>query len=161
MLNATVKRKTNNKLLSKLKKKLEDLDDQKVQIGYFKEQGNHQRANMPYASLSYIHAYADEFGLPFPSRPVLPQIRPSIGGGVNQNKFFKGLLCKYMLSDAYSANDLLVDVGKKYQDDGRFIFGNAAYLAVTEGGNPTPLDDTGELKDNFAYRTSITMQYVV
>lgn len=107
---------------------------------------------MPYANLLAIHAAGEQF----PRREIFPHIKPLINGSANQRFYYKNLLQTYLRSDSYTADDLLSDVGRKYQQDGRGIFGNTAFLVETN--NPKPLIATGELKDNFAYKTSITMQ---
>ncbi len=53
-------------------------------------------------------------------------------------------------------NNALNDIGRKYMQDGRGIFGNSGYLVVTN--NPTPLIDEGRLMDHFGYKTSLAME---
>ena len=149
----TVRRNKKKSKLPALVAKLKSLNEQSTKIGYFKEQGMHPTADMPYASLAYIHANAHEFRLPFPTRDVFSPIKPVVGGYPAQAKFFKNLLKRHLqIKTTYTLENLLDDIGKKYRDDGKNIFGNTAYLEVT--GNPTPLIDQGYLKDAFAYKTS-------
>lgn len=149
----TVRRNKRKSKLPSLVAKLKALHGQSTKIGYFKEQGLHPTADMPYASLAYIHANAHEFGLPFPTRDVFSPIKPVIGGYPVQSKFFKNILKSYVqIKTSYTLENLLDDIGKKYRDDGKNIFGNTAFLVTTS--NPTPLVDEGFLKDAFAYKTS-------
>lgn len=154
----TVRRNKRKSKLSSLVAKLKALHGQSTKIGYFKEQGLHPNADMPYASLAYIHANAHEFGLPFPTRDIFAPIKPVVGGYPAQSKFFKNLLKRHIqLKTSYTLENLLDDIGKKYRDDGKNIFGNTAYLEQTS--NPTPLIDEGDLKKAFAYKTSFN--YVI
>jgi len=149
----TVRRNKQKSKLPALVAKLKSLNNQSAKIGYFKEQGLHPTADMPYASLAYIHANAHEFGLPFPSRDIFKHMKPVVGGYPAQAKFFKSLLKSYVqIKTSYTLENLLDDIGKKYRQDGKSVFGNTALLTTT--ANPTPLIDEGFLKDAFAYKTS-------
>ena len=150
----TLRRKNknkNNRGLLKLRDKLLALHGQSTSIGYFKEQGLHPTADMPYASLAYIHAHGHEFG--YPTRDIFKHMKPVIGGYPLQAKFFRNLLKSYVqIKSSYTLENLLDDIGKRYRDDGKNIFGNTAFLEQTS--NPTPLVDEGFLKDAFAYKTT-------
>ena len=145
----------------KLKKKIQDLDNKTVDVGFpanasgFGEWDN--RNNMTFANLAFIHANADVFKVDFPKRDVIAPIKPIVGGALNQTKFFKGIFKKYLdVSTTYSMNNALKEIGRKDMQDGKGIFGNSAYLVVTK--NPTPLIDEGELMDHFGYKTSLAME---
>lgn len=133
------------------------LHDQKASVGYFKDSGQHTLANMNYSTLAYIHEFP-ELGR-HEYRPVIGQIKPFKGDSINR-KFLKTLLQDYIkLGSTYQTEDVLTSIGRRYMQKGKFIFGNTSFLVVTN--NPTPLYDTGELSDNFGYRTSIdyTLRY--
>ena len=92
-------------------------------------------------------------------RPVIGKIKPFRGEGHN-NKFFKTLLQDYIsLGSKYQVSDVLDSIGRKWMQQGKYVFGNSSLLIVTN--NPTPLYDTGELSDNFGFRTSFnyTLRY--
>ena len=154
MLKVTVRRKKTNNL-GKLFSKLKAIHNQSVSIGYFKEQGLHKDSDMPYANLLYIHAFGLVYGAP--SRDIMSKIKPMLQGGASQKKFFKDVLKDYF-KNKISSTQVFSRIGEKYRDDGRNVFGNPTMLEVTN--NPTPLIDTGDLKNNFAYKTSITMEVV-
>lgn len=153
---------TRNKKKSKLHevaKRLLDLNEQKASIGYFEDSGRHTLANMGYASLAYIHEFPVSGKHPY--RPVIGQIKPMIKGGKQQRDFFKSLLYNYIKLDSKrNVEYVLETIGKRYTQQARYVFGNAALLEVTL--NPTPLVDTGELEANIGYRTTFnyTLRYV-
>lgn len=153
----TVTRNRKKSKLNQLTQKLLHLHDQKAQIGYFQESGTHTLANMSYASLAYIHEFP-EMGY-HAWRPVIGKIKPMKGMGMNR-KFLQSLLKDYIqFGSKYTVKDVLSSIGRKWMQEGKYIFGNSSMLVVTN--NPTPLYDTGELSDNFGYRTSIdyTIRY--
>lgn len=151
---------TRNKKKSKLPqlvKRLLRLHEQKASIGYFQDSGTHTLADMSYASLAFIHEFP-ELGY-HAWRPVIGKIKPFRGDGAKK-KYFKSLLKDYIQLDSrYEVEDVLTSIGRKYMQEGKFIFGNSSMLIVTN--NPTPLYDTGELSKNFGFKTSInyTLRY--
>lgn len=149
-------RKTNKKVLNKLFAKIKNINDQSVSIGYFKEQRPHSKANMPYANLLYIHAYGLVHGAPV--RDVMSHLKPMINGGNPESGMILDRLRKYF-NNKYTAEQVFSDIGQEYRDKGKSIFGNPSYLVATSS-NPTPLIDTKELMDNFAYRVSINMRII-
>lgn len=147
----TIRRNKRKSGLNKLRDKLLALQGQSASIGYFKEQGLHPTADMPYASLAYIHANGHEFG--FPTRNIFATLKPIVGGYPVQTRFFRTLFKNYLqIKSSYTLENLLDDIGRRYRDDGKNIFGNSAFLTVTN--NPTPLIDEGYLQDAFAYKTT-------
>lgn len=152
-----IRRNKKNSGLNKLKDKLLALHGQSASIGYFKEQGLHPTADMPYASLAYIHANGHEFG--YPTRDIFKHLKPVIGGYPTQTRFFRRLLKEYIqVKSSYTLENLLDDIGKRYRDDGKNIFGNTAFL--TQTSNPTPLIDEGHLQNAFAYKTTFNYKVV-
>lgn len=156
-----IRKNRNNQVWKKLKKKIQDLDNKRVDVGFpanasgFGEWDN--RSNMTFANLAFIHANADVLNVSFPKRDVMSPIKPIVGGTLNQTKFFCGIFKNYLnVKTTYSMNNALNDIGRKYTQDGKGIFGNSAYLVVTK--NPTPLIDEGELMDHFGYKTSLAME---
>jgi len=157
MLKVTVKKKKDRRPLNSLIQRIKSLHDKSVSIGYFKEQGLHRSANMPYANLLYIHAFGLVDGAPV--RDVMSNIKPFINGGADQKNFFANILKEYFKKGSrMRASAVLDTIGRKYMQDGKAVFGNPTMLEVTN--NPTPLIDTKELRDNFAYKTSITMEVI-
>jgi hypothetical protein len=141
--------------LGKLTKRLLALHDQRSRIGYWADSGTHSTANMSYASLAFIHAYPVQGK--HPERNIFAPVKPFVGGGSSQDsEFFKRLLKQYVKFDSrYTAENLLDTIGKDYTQRVDNVFGNTALLYTTQGGNPTPLIDSSELKDHLGYRTTI------
>lgn len=156
MIKSQIVRKTNKKVLNKLFQKIKNIHDQHVSIGYFKSQGLHSQANMPYANLLYIHAHGLVYGAPV--RDVMAHLRPMITGGNSESSMILKLLRDYF-NNKMTREEVFSEIGRSYRDKGKSIFGNPSYLEATDS-NPTPLVDTKELRDNFAYKTSITMKVV-
>lgn len=137
--------------------RLISLHEQKASIGYFDDSGTHTLANMKYASLAYIHEFPVNGKHEY--RPVIGQIKPFRGDGKQKN-ILKTILNSYIKLDSrITTEDVLEHIGRVWHQKGKQVFGNTALLIVTN--NPTPLIDTGELKDNFGYRTSFdyTLRY--
>jgi hypothetical protein len=138
--------------LAKLVKKLQSLHRQKVSVGYFKEQPWHSEADMSYAELMQLHEYADSDS-PWPRREVL---NPLARGMSARKGTFKINLSKYLVrfirEDSFDRDKLFDYIGQWAVHESYKIFGNPAYLIVKS--NPTPLVDTGELRDNFAWKVS-------
>lgn len=156
-----VRRNKKSNGLNKLRDKLLALNKQSVSIGYFKEQGLHPYAGsgITYASLAYIHAHGHEFG--YPTRNIFPHIKPVVGGFPQQSRFFGNLIKNYVqVKSSYTLENLLDDVGRKYQQDGKSVFGNTALLDDAGGSNPDPLINEGHLKDAFAYKTTFNYKVV-
>lgn len=153
LLNVKVKKtKHYHQKIKALRKKLTKLNDQKVFIGYFNDQGEHKDSGLRYVDLMAIH----EFGAPdenIPSRPVM-NLTQEGGLFTEQDRTaireaFKGVFIKNI-----PVSNALDKIGMYYKNKGKNIFGSSL-LQDTVEGNP-PLIDTSELKDNFSYRTSFT-----
>ena len=156
-----IRKNKNNQVWKKLKKKIQELDNKRVDVGYPSNASGvgawDDRHNMTFANLAFIHANADALKVSFPKRDVFAPIKPVVGGSLNQTKFFCNIFKNYLnVKTTYSINNALNDIGRKYMQDGKGIFGNSAYLKVTK--NPTPLVDEGELMDHFGYKTSMAME---
>ena len=154
MLTMKLTQKTNKSVLARLKQKIDALHGQSTMIGYFKEQPMHPTANMSYAALAHTHAYSNLY----PERNVFNYMKPWLGGSsASQTKFFKDLFIRHFKYNTTLNLDIMMNkIGREYMEKGKNVFGNASLLTVT--GNPTPLVDTGELRDHFAYKTTIHYQ---
>ena len=140
-----------NGKLANLVKKLKTLHKQKVEFGYFEEQGYHSEAEMPYTMLMRIHEYGEGT---LASRPVLQNLSNQMSArGGSFRTTLKNELCQFITKDNYTAITLLNELGAWGVHKAHRIFGNPAYLLVTY--NPTPLVDTGELAENFAWKVSL------
>lgn len=139
--------------LSKLVKKLKALNKQKVEFGYFEEQGLHQ-SGLKFTELMAIH----EDGAGVAVRPVLGKFHPysyTLTGQMESSSFTKmtNSWLKEYIQNISMTNDRLADKFSMWAVHAAGeIFGNAPPLVFTY--NETPLVDTGELSDNFAWRIS-------
>jgi len=142
--------------LAKLVAKLQKLNRQKIEVGYFQSQGIHTSAKLHYTELMRIH----EHGVGVYVRPVLGAEKSynysdTIVGQMEAGSFkklLKGWLCDYV-KNANFTNDHLADkFGMWAVHSANEIFGNPDVLWVTT--NETPLIDTSELADNFAWKVS-------
>jgi len=148
------KTKSYLKKINQLKSQLESLNEAKVYIGYFADQGIHEESNMLYTELMAIHEYGiDKNGVSIPARPVLELTR---SGGVFTSEDKKAILEAFtgVFAKGIPISKPLTKIGEYYQQKGKQIFGSTALLPTVKG-NP-PLIDTGDLADNFSYRTSLT-----
>lgn len=156
-----IKQKTRN--LDKLARKIRKLGKQSVSSGYFAESGEHSNYHIKYATLMYMHeaGFEGDHGY-IPSRPVRLQTymymqstysrwSRSIGDYLFRNKRMDypleliGKLSVQFATDLFGDSNRLVDNSEQTQE--------------IKGAN-TPLVDTGELRDNWAYKTSIDNQLV-
>lgn len=140
--------------LAKLVQKLKKLNNQKVDLGYFEEQGLHSSGDS-YVEIMKVHELG-EYGMP--ARPVLGNVSILIDRDFERST---GALWTFINSLVHtpssSISDELDKLGSVYAHYSERIFGNPAYLTVTF--NPEPLVDTGELAENFAWRTTLNMTY--
>ena len=107
---------------------------------------------MPYAELMQLHEYADSSS-PYPRREVMRPLAAHMR--VRKGKFRSSLnqyMCRFIKEDAFDRDKLFDYIGQWVVHKSYEIFGNSAYLTVRS--NPTPLVDTGELRDNFAWKVS-------
>ena len=123
-------------------------------MGYFQSQGIHSPSELYYTELMRIHEYGTDT---IKARPVLAGAWYTLAEEMRTKAFsikLKSFLCRYVKEDKNFNNDKLLDYvgqwGVRYAQD---IFGDPI-LGVT--WNPTPLVETGELSDNFAWKTTLT-----
>jgi hypothetical protein len=152
-----VTRLRNKSKFPQLVKKLKELHGKKVEVGFFSDSGEHTLANMSYASLAFIHAFPQ--GGYHHTRNWLEHTKP-IKGDRGNKLILKKLLNSYIKLDSkIEVSDVLDHMGKVWAQKGREVFGNSAIFIVSN--NPTPLVDTGELKRNLGYKTTLnyTLRY--
>lgn len=137
---------------------MKSLNEQKASIGYFEDSGIHTLANMGYASLAFIHAFPRN-GYHH-TRNWLEHTKP-IKNFRQDSLIFKTILNSYIRLDSrIQVEDVLEHIGRVWQQKGKEVLGNSAILITSN--NPTPLVDTGELRDNLGYRTTFnyTLRYM-
>ena len=150
MLRGSLKSKNNNFEL--LQQKIKQLAKEEVRAGYF-GQSRHSTAKMTYQELITIHesGLTTRAGNRVVARPVR---KIALVRGLDRQKL-KVALDKW--SNNFTkprANNLLLSaIGFEMRRLLAFVIGNPQVLFVTS--NPTPLLDTGELKANLAYKTSL------
>jgi len=159
-LKLSVHKKKNAKGLEKVLKHFQSLDDLEIFTGYFKEQGNHSSASGEGESLSYAEIMElHHFGTDnIPSRPLL-----SIATGELKRGNDKDLLqfCKDACGQIGKLPSNSKKIGREMRDYSKAIFGDMSVMdsnaPLTQAlkGRDEPLVDTGELRDNLAYKTSL------
>ena len=156
-------KKKNNKL-QKLRKRVNNLNDEKVEIGHFQEQGKHSGSDLPYPDLMAIHHFGLGGQLP---RQLLTLL-------VLQNRKltdpkFDALMKVWANSRLFQTDNekLLSGFGKVFVKKEKELFGKAqgnlmpptqSKKRVGVEGPHAPLVDTGELKSKVAFKTSIKNQ---
>lgn len=149
-------RKTRN--LDKLIKRVTALCREEVATGYFPENGIHYGSGLAYATLMAMHHQGYEGKYAFvPARKVRTQVAldmkslfPSWGKQVNN----------YLYHDK-SLRDTLDFIGRLSATRAYDIFGDKSELAPNSAytihlkNSDSPLVDTGELRDNWSYKSSV------
>ena len=137
-----------NGRLGKLVKKLEQLNKQKVEVGYFSEQPLHYTEDS-YANIMKVN----ENGW-----TIMSLIGDAIRNDLRKVNGVLGRELKQLVhTTSFSPQNMLDNLGNTYAHYSINYFGNDQVLVVTS--NPIPMVDTGELSENFAWRTSLTMSY--
>ena len=152
-----ITRKKSKSKFPELVNKLKALNNQQAQIGWFKDSGKHNLADMSYASLAYIHEFPANGKHKY--RPVLGQIKPMPNEGRNKI-FFKELLRKYVQPKAsFKIEDVLDSIGRAWKQKGSYVFGNAQLL--DSSWSSTPLVETGRLERSLGFKTTLnyTLRY--
>ena len=115
-----------------------------IKIGYFQEQGKHSTGDY-YTTIMRIH----EDGLgDNPSRPGLAIGSFELETGSSDD--FNASV-RRAITDVGKAGKNINDVAEAARDHIQSIFGDPVKLAPVTS-NPTPLEDTGELKENLTYK---------
>lgn len=129
-------------------KKLVKASGHNVQMGWFAEQGLHGPSGMPFTKLVAIH----HNGINVPKRPILSVVA-NLRDPPKNSRNVKRLLKQFILNPQ-EPDKVFQELGKHYVRIIKSYFGSSE-LNPTEN-NPNPLIDTGELKRNTAYKTSLT-----
>ncbi len=144
-------RKTRN--LEKLINRIKSTRGKIVETGYFQEQGLHSEYGMFYGRLMQIHEFG-MFGLP--ERPVqLPTWRY-----MKSTYSDWSYEIKRFIQGKQELSDVLTKVGSKASSFAKSVFGDTSMLepnapsTIEEKGSNSPLVDTGELRDKWAFKTS-------
>lgn len=151
MIKTKVIRKTKN--IERLIKKIQLLKNSSVESGYFIEQGVHSTIGLTYTELMRKH----EWGFGVPQRHLRLSASNIVSSSPQNKKELKNYLYTNQDMDTY-----LNLTGSRITNVAQSLFGvitaevpsNAPYTILLKGGRDEPLVDTGELRDNWAYRTS-------
>lgn len=141
----------------KMRKNLIALNKENVKIGYFAEQGKHP-SGMTFAELMALQEFGTE---DIPKRPVF-QIT-AFTKAPNKSRAVNGAVRNWTRDLAGPANTrtLLNQIGRYYQKELKGLFGDGSALTpnspltIRIKGRDEPLVDSGELRDNLAYKNSI------
>ncbi len=142
---ATIKRVAGG--ISDRIKKLEALSAKNnAEVGWFGSDGEHPTAEMSYPDLAHYHATGRDN---VPVRDVL-----EIAKGLYQTNKYPKLqqTLTHYLATGNGYEVFLDALGESFWLEAHSIIGHSPPLA--KGRNPTPLVDTGELKDHLSYRTT-------
>lgn len=155
--------KKNSCYFKNLRKRLIELNNTSLEVGYFPQNGTHEGSGLTYPNLFAIHSFGSKTAN-IPTRPVL-DLNFRLWNPINKNKDLKKMLKKYF-SNIKSAKapikfSLVLDqVAGSYVQTTRASFGNTSLLApnatftIFLKGKNTPLIDTGDLRDTLSYTTS-------
>jgi hypothetical protein len=134
--------------LGKLLKRLHQMNNQKIELGYFSEQLPHASGD-DYADIMMSHGngFMIMDYIKFDVESDLLKSNGALGKELNM----------FIHNPSTSTATLLDNIGNTYAHYSTYYFGNSDKLYVTF--NPTPMVDTGELADNFAWRTTINTTY--
>lgn len=134
-------------------KKLTSISGEGVEVGHFQEQGEHYSGYTFVELMYYHHTGSDPRGdQPVQPRPVLNFLRAFLN--LSDPKYNRAIRNWFKRPPSSASHGkLLADIGALISEEEKAIFGNSALLTVTD--NPTPLVDTGDLRDKVAYKTSV------
>lgn len=147
MISAKLRKgKKGNSVVEQVRKKILNLQKQKVSGGYFIRQGLHEDSGMPLIQLAKIHHY----GL---QSYAQQQFMDKIGDVFEVDVIRGDLLKEFFVNKGFKTTTLLNDYGSKMREASQEVIGNPVYLKVIR--NPTPLQQTSEMKDRFSFNTSL------
>lgn len=145
MITATLKRKTKN--LDGLINKINNLKKAKIETGYLDSSLHY--SGETYAELMAWYEYGE---ITFNGIPMIYPVRAITINKHKRNaakkKELKNTLVDYLFKGE-SLNSILNDVGQQFTETAQSIFNNTSELPVYS--NPTPLFETGDLRDNWKY----------
>ena len=150
-----------NPLESVLKKKVRELENARVEVGHFKEQGQHY-SGYTYPNLMRLHA-AGELDK-FPARPLLKVVKFQLSSETKKESFRRYLdAWSKAIGSQTSTTKLLTDIGEHVARFEKSLFGvpsvhisSNAPSTIAQKGKNTPLEDLGDLKGKVAHRNSTT-----
>lgn len=126
----------------KLLNKIKDAENDKVDIGWFNEQGKHH-SGMSYPELARVHLN----GVRVPKRDILGVAM--FLHNPKTDKAIKRAIRKWLRKNNLATKDLFLMLGRVEKKNITETFGNSL-LGITL--NPTPLVDTGEWKSKTAFK---------
>ena len=136
----------------KLAAALDELAKEKVQIGWFKEQGNHSSGDS-YVDVARTNALGIKDGRLRPRRDP-KAIVENFEKPATQKEVRKIISRKIDNPKKVTNEQVLNEIGQHYQKSLKKKLGVPHPLNPAGPLNPDPMLDTGELKDNVGYRTS-------
>lgn len=154
-MDVKITRKTN--LIETLQKKIKDIQKASVSSGYYPESGIHEDSGMHYAALMSLH----EFGSRIEAIPARPVREITINTAVRDGKYWCDDVRNY-LEGKKTLNSSLNSIGSELTDTAQGIFGSSPPLTenaestVEIKGKNTPLVDTGDLRNEWTWKVSLT-----
>ena len=143
---ATIKRVAGG-IMDRVEKLKALSDKNNAEVGWFASDGEHPTAEMSYPDLAHYHATGRDN---VPVRDVL-----EIAKGLYQANRYPKLsqTMTHYLATGNGYRAFLDALGESLWQEAHSIIGHSPPLE--RGSNPTPLVDTGELKDHLSYHTTI------
>lgn len=146
MFKGSIQRVGGGRLFEGLRNKLNKIDAEYVEAGFFDSQGDHPTANMTFVDMIKIH----EFGLDgVTARMPMAKIGDAAWGSFTM---MSGKEISKYLNGNMSLDKLLGKIGRNVNDISYEVFGYSPPLVITS--NETPLIDSGELSDAFSWKAS-------
>lgn len=152
----SIKVKRVGKGLNAIVDQLSKLQGQSIEVGHFKEQGLHKSG----FSFPELMAFHHNGGTPTGDAYVVPRPLLDLFFEKHRHSMFNDRVIKAAFTrwkkrtpSEESNKKLLADIGRRIAKLEKDAFGDPSLLPVTN--NPTPLVDTGELRNAVAFRTSL------
>lgn len=154
-MDVKITRKTD--LIETLQKKIKDIQKASVSSGYYPESGIHEDSGMHYAALMSLH----EYGSMIEGIPARPVREITINSAIKNGMYWSYDVSNY-LNGKKSLNSSLNSIGSEFTDTAQGIFGSSPPLTenakstVEIKGKNTPLVDTGDLRNKWTWKVSLT-----
>lgn len=162
LLNVEVGKRNPKGNLSKLLKSLSELNKETFEVGHFQEQGMHY-SGKTFPELMEFHASGGDEVTTVPVRDPRAVFQFRFAGSKRRpvketfgNNWLTG-------SSQQIKQDMLELLAKLMKSDYKSIFGDESLMRPTKpkaNGSTAPLVDSGELKDNVAYKLSTDKRVV-
>ena len=145
--------------LEKVLKHFQTLNNLKIDVGYFSDSGQHSTAEMSYSELMAFHegGGVNQYGHSVPARPLMSEAVFELeeSGKKVMMSEYKNLFGQVgrINFNADALGDKMVVLSRELFGD-TYLFEDNAPSTIAKKGKNSPLEDTGELRDNLGYKTT-------